>query len=104
MRKVCKIKRYISIILCMALCLEICSCSNDRQQEVSVKTPEEIDECFIREDGLYTRGDGYGFYGFDIREMEAQVEGFWDYYENYEESRREWDQVIKDWEGDFEKR
>lgn len=99
--KVNKINRFLCIVVCVPLCLGICACSDSRTDKASDRTPEEIEERFKEEDEMCISNTFYRYNGFDIREMEDQVEGFWDYYENYLESRRELEEVIENWEADF---
>ncbi len=38
---------------------------------------------------------------YDVREMEYQIDGFWDYYERYEKAQQDLDQTIEEWDADF---
>lgn len=42
-----------------------------------------------------------GYTSYDVREMESQIDGFWDYYERYEKAQQDLDQTIEEWDADF---
>lgn len=100
-----KMSRFVIIFMSIGLCTSICSCGNNTPRETKEKTQEEIAEIFNWDDELNVenknnvRDDAAN--AFDIREIQNQVEGYWDYYEQYLESKEELDEVIQNWEMDF---
>lgn len=38
---------------------------------------------------------------YDVREMELQIDGFWEYYERDETALQNLDLTIQEWEADF---
>lgn len=96
-------RKWIYIFVGMSLCTNFCSCGSNTK--VKEKTQEEIAQIFDWDDEYnllnksLTEEDTAN--AFEIREMEQQVEGYWDYYEQYIESREELDKVIQEWDTDF---
>lgn len=39
-----------------------------------------------------------GYTSYDVREMERQIDGFWDYYERYEKAQQDLLSTIKIWQ------
>ena len=98
---------FLKIIMCTAACLLTgCGSETDASQ---TKTSEEIEGVF----SYYNRmleWDGEedspaletsGATSFDIRELAEQVDGFWEYYENYEKELAKLRTAVEGWEADF---
>ncbi len=79
------------------------SCGKKESVTEEAKTEGEIEELFKTIDEVFK--DNYNSYSvtrsFYIKELEQQVEGYWNYYEKHEEARQELEEIIMEWEADF---
>lgn len=51
----------------------------------------------VWEDGVF----GIEYDGYDVREIEQQIDGFWEYYQEYERQEQELLQKMQEWKTDF---
>ncbi|WP_033164794.1 hypothetical protein [Clostridium sp. KNHs205] len=80
---------YILSIICFLIVVLLSGCSR-------ITPPEE------RFTHSEDRGDGYDIYGgFDVRELEAQVEGYWKYFDNNEKEKELKMGFLNEWGGQW---
>lgn len=98
-------RKRICVFLSIFLCANICSCGHNKETDIKEKTQDEIAELFEWDDEYNVENRNHQIEdianAFDIREIQNQVEGYWDYYEQYIESKEELNRVIQNWETDF---
>lgn len=97
-----KYKKNMILLFCM--CMGISSCGIDNTEaEPYEMTSVEIAKIFQEYDtynnDIWRYRDAAN--AFDIREIQVQVENYWNYYEQYTESRERLNKVIKNWDTDF---
>ena len=106
-RKNRRMRNLFIIMVCVSSCL-LTGCGAEKEEE-SAKTQEEIAGKFefynrmLGWDGeeSHMADDTSGANSYDIREIAGQVEGFWEYHENYERELEKLRTVIAGWEADF---
>ncbi len=84
----------ISILLLLAMMLGGCAHKSE---------PFSIDgeELFQNYDERYWQSSYYGVTSYDIREIVKQIDGFWDYYNEYQKSQQTLEDIIMTWEAEF---
>lgn len=83
-----------SLLLCLVMMLSGCT---DKSEPIAID-PEKL---FQDYDERYWSFGYYGVTSYDIREIEKQIDGFWNYYNEYEKSRQALEDIIMNWEADF---
>ena len=93
-------KKILSGILSAAVVL--CSASCGAAKITREKEAVDFKEYFAHYDEMMGNDMlSTGYTSYDVREMERQIDGFWDYYERYEKAQQDLDQTIEEWDADF---
>lgn len=93
----------------IAVGVSICLLTGCGAEKEKAMTQEEIAGVFEHYNNIldwdgeadHPANDISGANSFDIREIAQQVDGFWEYYENYEKELKKLRIVIAEWEADF---
>ena len=93
-------KKILSGILSAAVVL--CSASCGAAKITREKEAVDFKEYFAHYDEMMGNDMlSTGYTSYDVREMERQIDRFWDYYERYEKAQQDLDQTIEEWDADF---